>query len=174
MAASILKDLFSSKDGITIGELMNIDTGRQERASLCNVQLLKTYHELKRETVLDKLRKFFLGKPILPMYYVIFKFKVSSGKGHNHIVMIKANPDFNLVDWHDNKVQIYCDCPDFTYRVAYNLNRRGGLFITDKIKTSLGEAITQAPKGKISHSCKHSFAALQWLISNYSYVMRTI
>ena len=34
----------------TLGDVMNIDSGRQERASGCVVKLSNVYHELKDET----------------------------------------------------------------------------------------------------------------------------
>lgn len=171
---SILGSLVGSQ--YTIGELMNIDSGRQERAASCSVNLMGTYHELKTESLMDKFRGMFLGKTILPTYYVIFKFEVTSGSGKNYTVIIKTNPDFDLHDWTYNKVQIYCNCPDFKYRSAYILNRRNSLFTNDKIKTFLGESLSEAPKSKSKTSllCKHSFAALQWLVNNYASIMRNI
>ena len=171
---SILSSIISSQ--YTMGELMNIDAERQERASGCSVSLVKTYHEIKKESLADKFRSFFLGQPILTTYYVIFKFKVTSGSGKSYDVIIRTNPDFDLNNWINNKVQIYCGCPDFKYRSAYLLGRRKSLFLNDKIKTLLGESLTEAPKSKTKTSllCKHSFAALQWLINNYSTIMRTI
>lgn len=160
----------------SIGELMNIDSGRQERAGACSVNLVKIFHEIKRESLLDKFRSIFLGKTLVPTYYVIFKLKVTSGSGKSYDVIIKTNPDFNLNNMINNKVQIYCNCPDFKYRSAYILNSRKSLFLTDKIRTQLGESITEAPKSKTKTSllCKHSFAALLWLVNNYTYLMKTI
>ncbi len=171
---SILGSLIGSQ--YTIGELMSIDSGRQERAASCSVSLVNTYHELKKESVIDKFRAALLGKTLINTYYVIFKFKVTSGSGKNYNVIIKTNPDFDLTNGYNNKVQIYCNCPDFKYRSAYILNRRNSLFTNDKIKTWLGNALSDAPKSssKTSLLCKHSFAALQWLINNYSSIMRTI
>lgn len=171
---SILGSLIGSQ--YSMGELMNIDSGRQERASGCSVSLVGTFHEIRRETLLDKFRSLFFGKSSLTTYYVIFKFKVTSGSGKNYTVVIRTNPDFDLINWSNNKVQIYCDCPDFKYRSAYILNQRKSLFLNERAKLSLGEALTEAPKSKTKTSllCKHSFAALRWLIDNYSSVMRTI
>ena len=176
--AGIGSSILSSILGVqyTIGELMNIDSGRQERAGYCSVSLVKTYHEVKRESLLDKFRSVFLGRSSVPTYYVIFKLKVTSGSGKSYDVIIRTNPDFNLNNWANNKVQIYCSCPDFKYRSAYLLGRRKSLFLTDKIKTYLGESLTDAPKSKTKTSllCKHSYAALQWLVNNYVVLMKTI
>ena len=59
---SSLLNIFTGNQ-YTIGDLMNIDAGRQERAGSCQVKLLKTYHELKKESVLDKFRSFFTRSP---------------------------------------------------------------------------------------------------------------
>lgn len=160
----------------TIGDIMNIDAGRQTKAAQCQVNLIKTFHELKPETLIDRFRSTFLGKSIIKSYYVIFKFSITSDTGNAHTVFIKVNPDFDLQDWDKNKVKVYCDCADFKYRSAYELNKHSSLFLTDKIKLALGSAITDAPKGKIGTTllCKHTFAALSWLVKNYTNIMKTI
>jgi len=169
---NILSGLLSRQ--YTIRELMQIDVGRQGRATNCIVKLDKVYHELKRETIADKVRSFFTGKPIITMYYLIFKFTVLSGTGHTYTVYIRTNPDFSLKNWADSTVKIYCDCPDFKYRSAYQLNKRNSLFKTPKIVTELGPALTDAPKRGTTLLCKHSFAALSWLMNNWTNVMKTI
>lgn len=174
LLGNILGSLVGSQ--YTMGELMNIDSARQERAGSCSVSLVKTFHELKEESVFDKFRSALLGKTSVKTYYVIFKLKVTSGSGRSYTVIIKTNPDFDLNKWASNKVKIFCDCPDFKYRSAYILNKRNSLFINEKIKTLLGQSLSDAPKSKSKTSllCKHSFAALQWLINNYSTIMKTI
>lgn len=165
------------KKQFTIGELMNIDSGRQQRAMSCSVELEKVYHELKKDTILEKFKSFFRsGKGVINSYYVIFKFSVDSGSGSKRTVIVRVNPDFNLQDWESNKVKIYCDCPDFKYRSAYILNQHNSLFLNDRTKLELGSAISDAPKGKAGTTllCKHAFAALNWLVSNYVNVMKTI
>lgn len=176
MALSILRDLFLPSDGMTIGELMNIDEVRQAKASGCIVSLEKTFHEIKREGILDKFKKFFLGKPSLPIYYLILKLKVMSDSGHRHTIIIRMDPDFDLRHWTNNRIQVYCDCRDFMYRSAWSLARKKALFLNDRVKLELGEALTSAPKAKtkLSVSCKHVFAAINWVINNYSYIMRSI
>lgn len=161
----------------TIGDLMNIDFGRQERASGCSVELVKVYHQIKPEALIDKFKNFFTyNRTHLKAYFLILKLKVISGTGNTHIVFIKINPDFNLNRWESNRVKIYCDCADFKYRSAYILNDRHSLFLTDRIKLSLGSSLTDKPKAtaKTSLLCKHAFAAIQWLINNYANLMRTI
>lgn len=161
----------------TIGDLMNIDASRQEKAAGCAVELVSVYHEIKRESVLDKFKNLFKShKSIINAYYVIFKLLVHSPSGSAYTVIIRLNPDFNLQDWTNNKIKIYCNCPDFKYRSAYILNKHDSLFLNDKVKVELGAALTDAPKSKSATTllCKHSFAALQWLVNNYTNLMRTV
>ena len=160
----------------TIGDVMNIDSGRQERAAGCVVKLNKTYHELKEESILDKFKARFLGRSTVKRYYVIFKFDVVSDKGSKHSVFIRVSPDFDLSKWKTNKVKIYCDCADFKFRSAYILAQHDSLFLTPKIQTELGPAVKDAPRGKHPTSllCKHAYAALNYLVNNYSSLMSTI
>jgi hypothetical protein len=168
---SVLGGLFTKQ--YTIGELMNIDSKRQGRASACQVKLDQVFHELQQENILDKFKALF-SKTSVPIYYLTFKFEVTSAIGHNHIVYIRTNPDFSLKNWSNNKVKVYCDCADFKFRSAYTLDKHNSLFKTSKIQSTLGQAISDAPKKGTSLLCKHSFAALSWLMNNWSSVMRTI
>ena len=161
---------------ITIGELMNIDPGRQFRAQMCSVSLQKVYHEVRNETLLEKIKAFFLGKSSIKAYYIIIKLSVLSDSGSNHTVLIRISPDFKTSRLMSNNVQIYCNCSDFKYRSAYILNNKKGLFLNDRIKINLGSALTDKPKTKTqtTYLCKHAYAALQWLVSNYSSLIGTI
>lgn len=158
----------------SLGELMNIDEGRQRKSYECNVKLVKVFHQVKQESLLSKIKSFFFGKSVALMHYLIFKFEVTGGSGKKYEVIIKTDPDYDTNDWMRNRVQIYCGCPDFKYRSAYLLGRRDSLFINDRIRIALGSATTEAPKRSTTLLCKHSFAALSWLLDNYQSVMRTI
>ena len=160
---------------LSIGEVMSIDQGRQERSKECSVKLVKVFHVLKEEGILSRFKSIFLNKPTLQMYYLVFKFEVTS-PNNIHKVFIMTNPDYDIVNWSNNLVKIYCDCKDFMYRSAYLLDKNNTLFVNDSIKISLGQALTVAPKenSKTTLLCKHSYAALSWLVSNYSNVMKTI
>ena len=141
--ASVLGSLFNRQ--YTIGELFNIDQGRQEKSLSCSVSLEDTFHELKKETLLDKFKKFFFGsRELINVYYVIFKFKVMSGSGSSYTVFIRTSPDFNLSSMMSNRVEIYCGCADFKYRSAYLLNQRKSLFRSTKSDTQFLEAIVNA------------------------------
>ena len=160
----------------TIGDVMNIDSGRQSRASGCVVKLEKVYHEIREESILDRFKARFLGRSVAKRYYVILKFSVVSDKGNSHDVFIRISPDFNLTNWKTNRVKIYCDCADFKYRSAFLLGQHDSLFLTDKLKMALGPAVENAPREKHATTllCKHAYAALNYLVMNYSNIMKMI
>jgi len=170
---SLLQNLFGKP--YTIGELMNIDQGRQSRASGCTVSLANSFFTMSEEGVLAKFKAFFSTNTI-KVVYLTLKFIVRSDTGHTHTVFIQLDPDFTKMSWAANHVRIYCDCADFKYRSAYLLDKRKSLFANDKIKIALGQAITDKPDGKRGTTllCKHSFAALQYLMSNYGSIMATL
>lgn len=156
---------------------MKIDAIRQLKAASSSVSLVKVYHEIKKESVLDKFKKFFKrGSSLVNSYYIILKLQVVSDTGGVHTVFIRTNPNFNLTDFDKNKVQIYCSCKDFMYRSAYLLEKRGSLFRSKTTDLALGSAITEAPKAKSGTTllCKHSYAALVWLMSNYVGIMKSL
>ena len=154
---------------------MKTDPGRQGKAGECSVELVKTFHELKQKSLLDRFKSLFGGKAVVKSYYVIFKFIVTSTSGKPYTVFIRTNPDFDLLNWEDNDCKIYCGCPDFKFRCAYWLYQANSLFVNSRIRLELGQSITDKPKKAAGLSlCKHSIAALSWLITNYSNVMKTI
>ena len=163
--ASILSNLLTKS--YSISELMSIDSGRQERAGACSVRLEETYHEIQKESILDKFKRmFFRDKSMMNIHYVIFKFKVISNTGNEH----------TGTEGLENKVQIYCTCRDFQFRSAYILNQHKSLFRSDATEARLGRAITEAPKKGHSTSllCKHAYAALNYLQSNYQFIMQSL
>lgn len=159
-----------------LGDLMSVDAGRQYKAQYCSVKLVKVYHEIKNESIPEKIRSFFLGKTNVNTYYLIFKLLVMSESGKTHTVFIRTDPEYDTTQVLENKVQIYCDCPDFKFRSAYILNQKKALFLNDRIKLELGAALTDKPKAKTTTTtlCKHAYAGIQWLISNYPSLIRTI
>ena len=162
-----------SSNQFTIGELMNVDQNRQKKANECKGELLKIFHEVQKEGIINKLKSSFLGQNSINTYYLILKFKVTSDTGGIHRVYVRLNPDFNLSSYLNNKVKIYCDCDDFKYRSAYTLNRRDSIFLPSLIKTKLGPSLTEPPKKQYTTLlCKHAFAVLNWIVQNYQDVMR--
>lgn len=164
----------SAPSQFTIGELMNVDKTRQQKAGNCKVDLVKVYHELQNESLLDRLKSSFLGKNTINSYYLILKFKVTSDTGSEHKVYVRLSPDFNLNAYLRNKVKIYCDCEDFKYRSAYTLGKRDSVFLSNIVKTKLGPSLTEPPRKQYTTLlCKHSYAVLDWLINNYASVMKS-
>ena len=159
----------------TLGELMKVDQGRQDRAAKCAVRLDNTFYTLKEETPLSKFKNLFT-KNTLKVFYITLKLAVTSDTGNTHYVYIQIDPDFSLTNWAENRVKIYCDCADFMYRSAYLLDKRDSLFKNEWIRGTLGQAMTEEPKGKrgVTLLCKHSFAAFQWLMANYKQIMSTL
>lgn len=159
----------------TIGELMKIDQGRQERSVNCSVSLVDTFVTIKEESLSQKFKSLF-SKNNIKVCYITLKLKVVSNTGNTHYVFIQIEPDFSAKSWATNNVRIYCDCNDFKYRSAFVLNKRGSLFSNERIKIALGQAMSDAPTGKggTTTLCKHAHAALSWLMNNYENVMSTL
>ena len=155
---------------------MRIVHVRQYKSRLCNVSLIYTFFTIKEESLSGKVKKLFTGKDSVKVFYITLKLAVTGDTGNPHIVFIQLEPDFSMKNWENNKVRIYCDCADFKYRSAYLLDKRDSIFANDGIKIALGQAISEAPKGKrgVTLLCKHSFAALTWLMNNYTNLMSTL
>lgn len=164
----------SSPSQFTIGELMNIDNTRQQKASACKVELVKVFHELQNESLLNKFKASLFGKNTINTYYLILKFKVTSDTGSEHKVYVRLSPDFNMNAYLNNKIKIYCDCEDFKYRTAYTLGKRDSVFLSNIVKTKLGPSLTEPPRKQYTTLlCKHSYAVLNWLIDNYAAIMKS-
>ena len=129
LGESLLKDLFGSR--YTIGELMRIDQGRQDKARGCKVSLMDTFFTIKEESLSGKVKKLFTGKDSVKVFYITLKLAVTGDTGNPHIVFIQLEPDFSMKNWENNKVRIYCDCADFKYRSAYLLDKRDSIFAND-------------------------------------------
>jgi hypothetical protein len=170
---SLLNNIFGER--YTLSELMNIDGQRQTKAGMCSVSLVNTFLTLKEETLADKFKKFF-NKMNIKVAYLTLKLNVTSDTGNTHTVFIQLDPDYDASNLMGNKIRVYCDCPDFKYRSAYLLGKRDSLFSNDHTQIRLGAALTDIPKGKkgVTLLCKHSFAAIQWLFSNYTHVMKSL
>lgn len=172
--ASILSGLFQQR--YTIGELMSIDEGRQQRAAQCRVSLLNTYYSLKKESLLGKIRSLLTGSTRRAVFYITFKVQVKSDTGSFYNVYLQVDPDFNLSKSMSNPIKVYCSCADFKYRSAYELGKRGSLFLSSRTKSDLGDAYKTAGTGKRGKTllCKHAYAAISWLLNNYGKVMKNI
>lgn len=175
MDSGVFGSLFKKR--WSIKDLMDIDETRQNKAASCIVNLVDTSHILEKETILGKFKKFFArDKATMNVYYVVFKFNVVSDTGTPHTVYIKTQPDIKGTEFMNNKVQIYCDCRDFMYRSAWTLNQHESLYRSIDTDQKLGKAIVDAPKDNTKKTilCKHSYAALRYLSTNYSTLMRNL
>ena len=175
MDSGILGSLFKKR--WSIKDLMDIDEARQTKAASCTVNHIETFHEIRKETLLGKFKKFFYrDRATISIYYVIFKFDVISDTGSKNTVYIKTQPDFNNTEFLNNKVQIYCSCKDFMYRSAWVLNQHESLYRSIETDSSLGSSLTEVPKKttKTSILCKHAYAALRYLATYYSTLMRNL
>ena len=172
--ASLLGGLMRPK--YTIGELMSIDQSRQAKAAQCKVSLLNTFYTLKEESLLGKLKSLLKGSPRRQVFYVTFKLQVKSDTGSIYNVFIQLDPDFDLSKSMSNNIKIYCGCADFKYRSAYALGQRDSLFLNGVTSSDLGDSWKTAGTGKAGQTllCKHSFAALSWLLNNYSKIMSNL
>lgn len=162
---------------LTLGDLMNVsDKNKVLKANLCKVSLDEIYHDIEQVGLFERIKNFFLGKNMVNVYHITFKFKIISDTGDTHTVFIRVKPDYNLTNWTNNPAQVFCDCESFKYQSAYVLAQYDSLFLNDKTRTALGPAITQAPKNmaRTSTLCKHSLAAVNWLVNNYASIMQTI
>ena len=171
MIGSALKNLFGKP--YTIGELMAVDPERQNKAMQSGVSLVDTFFTLKEEGIASKFKSLFTGNTLRTLY-ITLKLKVVSDTGNPHFVYIQLDPDYSTSGWYGNKVRIYCDCNDFKYRSAYILGKRNSLFDNQMTRLNLGQAVTDAPKRGTSVLCKHGYAALNWLMSNYKSIMSTL
>lgn len=166
---------FFSKNPLTLAEMTNVDEGRQERSQSLSVKLDEVYHKIKKESIWDKIRAFFKrNKTDMNQYYTILKFLVSSPSGSEYVVLIEFQPSPNLNQVMNNKVRVYCSCPSFKYQSAYYLNKRGNVFRSAKTDVQLGRALTDEPdkkKTKVSVSCKHIFACINWMNNNMNYLI---
>lgn len=174
--------LFSSFKTLTLNDLINIDPGRLDRSNYLLPQFDKVYHVVKKETLWERVRRFFLRKDnyTINMYYLVFAYNVSSPNGAVHRVFIEIQPNSNRSSFFDNVAKVYCDCADFKYRFAWLLNKRGNLFKNKRIELELGIALQQEPTEKTklrssgSHICKHCYAAVNHLASNYDQIVANI
>jgi len=145
---------------LKVSDLLDIDASRIERSEKLKVEYIDTYHVLKKESIWDKIKKLFRGKSIL-MFYNIYKYKIHSDSGSVYTVFIKIAPSFDKSKFLSNKIEVFCQCADFKYRVAYWLNQRDNLYRNPEIDEHLGIALTERPtKITPSNLCKHIYACL--------------
>ena len=166
--------VFFGKKTWTISDIYNTTQERQFKSAGCTVNYLGVSRSVKSTSILDKWKSlFFRNKSLMKEIEVIFSFQVisnESGKTYPVKIQLLYDPFGNLIE--AGKIKVYCGCPDFKFGCAYVLNNHEALFKSEKTDIDLGPAITTAPKRKRDGIlCKHSYAALRYLIQNYNQLM---
>lgn len=164
-------------DPYSISDLMSLDDGRTSKSSSLSVNLEGVFHRVQKESIWDKIKKFFTrNKVSINLYHLDIKYKVNCPSGSTYTVLIELNPNFNSNKFLENPIKVYCQCEDFKYRCAYDLNKRKNLLRNNKIDTSLGQALTDSPKKgfKTSPACKHVYACLLDLKKNYKTILKSL
>lgn len=161
------------KSGLSLSSLSGMtDNVRASGASNCRVELVKTYHEIQTIPIPTRYKnQFAFRKTTMNISYISWLFKVTSGTGSNHKVVIKMQYDPFGYLMSSGGAEVYCDCKDFMFRSAYFLNQRDSLFKNASSLSKLGIAIGQAPKNLNPIICKHALAAIGYVMSNYSILM---
>lgn len=151
---------------LTIGDLLSIDDQRVDRSKKLSVDYIETINIVKSMTWIDKLKNLFKRGPKL-IYYKVVRYKVKSDSGNSYTVLIKVSPNFDEMRFYKNKVEVFCTCPDFKYRAAYDLNKTDNLYKIKSTINHLGIAIEQPPT-RISTTpcCKHIYACMIHLKTN--------
>lgn len=165
-----------SQSPLTLRELINIDQGRKDRSAGLSVNLEEVYHLVRRESLWDRIKSIFRrSKTQINMYYSVLKFSVNSYSGNSYTVLIEFQPNPDLRVIMNSKVKVYCSCPSFKFQSAYLLNKKGNLYKSSKTDTLLGQALTESPDPKKTHTstiCKHTFACILWMNDNIEQLMK--
>jgi len=148
---------------LTIGDLIEIDNQRKDRSRNLKVKYETTYTIAKEMNFFGKLLNFFRRGPKTFISKLI-RYTVVSDSGSNYTVFVRVYPGFNEKKFLSNKVEVFCSCPDFMYRAAYNLNKSDNLVKIPATIDHLGEALKVAPTVvETTHICKHVYAVIEHL-----------
>lgn len=151
----------------SIKDLLQLDEGRIKRSSVLKVKLVNNYSVIKQESIFSKLLNIFRNKP-KSMLYKILKYEVASDSGHKYTVLLEVRPSFDPKRFLENKVRVFCSCPDFKYRVAYYLNKHDGVLLIKSTETHLGIALSEVPTRRdLTPACKHLYAVFMEFKTNY-------
>lgn len=152
---------------LTIGELLNIDNGRVERSKNLEVKFIGVENMVRKMTWLDRLFRLFKRGPKY-IFYKVVRYQVKSDSGNVYTVLFKIPPGFDINKFYTNRVEVFCTCPDFKYRAAYNLNQSNNLLLIKATREHLGdEPLTVKPtKVMTTPICKHIYACIPHLRLN--------
>lgn len=159
-----MRNIFISP--FTVSDLLTIDFDRKTKSGAQIVKLTNTYNIVKKDSIIGKLLKL-INKSEVVTYYKVFKFRVESNSGNVYTALVRISPNFDKIRFLNNKIQVYCTCPDFKYRAAYYLNRYDNLYLNKAIKSELGIALTKKPTVvTTTNLCKHLYAVLHYMQLN--------
>jgi hypothetical protein len=154
---------FSTKR-LTLKQLIDIDQGRIDRSHSVEGKVVEVFNTIKEDTLLSKFLKFF-GK----LYFLkVLKYEVKSDSGSKYTVLLELSPNIDYNRLLENKVKVFCSCPDFMYRASYLLSKSGDLFLNKATKKHLEVALTIVPTKLLpTPCCKHIYACIDDLNTHY-------
>lgn len=148
------------KRKLVVKDLLDIDEGRVSRSKPLKVKLTQELNLVKEDSLIGKVLRFFKLKKAY-YFYKLFKYEVKSDSGKKYTTLIRVSPSFDVNKFLSNEVQVFCTCPDFMYRGAYELKRVGSLVEMPSTIKHLGDAVKVAPtRVTTTPICKHLYATL--------------
>lgn len=152
----------------TLSDFINgQDQTRTQGGYGCSVVEQESIYEIVKEPVPEEMKKNLTRtSAVMNVLYVTKKFRVMSASGGTHTVVIRGQADPDGILGFGNKIQVFCDCPDFIYRSAYILNQANNLFRSTATDVTLGPALGTAPKRAVTGGasvCKHCCAVFNYL-----------
>jgi hypothetical protein len=159
-----MNDIFNKQ--LTMKDIVDIYESRAGKSKNLKVKLIQTFNVVKSE-ILSTETDNSLKKNVGLIFYKIFKYKVASDSGKRYTVFIKTSPSFSLKSLLSSGVQVFCQCPDFMYRSAYELSKNGNLFLNKATALHLSNALKVVPtKITTTNICKHVYATLIYFKDN--------
>jgi hypothetical protein len=151
---------------LTIKDLLDIDENRIDRSKSLKVRLDQVYYITDKPDRFNQLLNYFTNKP-KEIYYEIHKYKIKSDSGNEYEIFIKLSPSFSYNKFLKNRIQVFCSCHDFKYRVAYDLSQLENVYVNKDITRHLGDALKIPPTAITStNTCKHLYAVIIYFKNN--------
>ena len=166
----MLNNIIKNSKPLTMNQMLkHLDYGRKLRSNdlrSSHKNNIKVLVDKPNNDAYDKKSSFeYKGKKFIKTF---FTYNVENFvKKTNYRVTLcvlndKPIPTFN------SAIQYYCGCPDFKFRMAYNLKQINVLISTKSTISLLGKAYTDAPEKEHTDSlmCKHCYSVFQDLKKN--------
>lgn len=149
--------------------MLNIDEGRIQRSSSILVKLeWSKMLATPRKGFWNKLWGIIKREPYILTNLLRFSVK-NTDSGSVYSIFLELEPKAKFSELINSKVKVFCSCNDFKFRSAYILNKENNLVLFDAIEKHLGIAIKEKPRVvNPSKMCKHIFAVISWIKSNYN------